>query len=174
MTARMTAARATVAVTVILTAFIVQVTLLSRIGLPGATPDLVLVVLVLLAMAAGPANGAILGFGTGVLVDVAPPAAGSVGQTAAIYALVGFGVAMLGMQPGPADWPLVASIGAIGGAVSVALALTSAFIGNPEVMWSALPVIVVTQAVYCALLAALLSRPIGAIYRGAVDEGRLA
>ncbi|MCX8526745.1 MAG: hypothetical protein ORN20_01230, partial [Candidatus Nanopelagicales bacterium] len=49
-------------------AVIVQVTLLTRLGLPGATPDLVVVTVVALALALGRLPGAIAGFGAGVLV----------------------------------------------------------------------------------------------------------
>ena len=49
----------------VLFAVIVEVTLLSRLGLPGATPDLVVVTVVALALAMGPTQGAAAGFVAG-------------------------------------------------------------------------------------------------------------
>ena len=48
--------------TLVTTAVVIQVTLLSRLGLPGATPDIVVVTVVAIALATGPVQGAVAGF----------------------------------------------------------------------------------------------------------------
>ncbi|HEV8025355.1 MAG TPA: hypothetical protein VGP37_10780, partial [Candidatus Nanopelagicales bacterium] len=51
----------------LLLASLIQVTLLSRLGLPGATPDLLVAIVVAVALAMGPIQGAFAGFLAGVI-----------------------------------------------------------------------------------------------------------
>lgn len=159
----------------LITAFVAQTAVLSRLGLPGATPDLLLVVVLIIAFAAGPVPGTIVGFAAGLLVDVAPPASGSVGQTAAIYAAAAFLAGNIQLAAvGEFDvWTVVALAGLASAVVVVQLA-AGALLGSIAVTWTLVPLIVVTQFVYCAALCAALLVPIGALYRGAGDEGRFA
>ena len=170
---RITIPRVMLAVAVILTAFVLQESVLSRIGLPGATPDLLLVVVLVLAMAAGPTSGAVMGFAAGVLIDVAPPAAGSIGQTAAIYAIAGFVAGHVPLDPGRPDLTSVGTICGLAAAVFIASALLGWLLGSPEITWSAVPWLLVTQVFYAGVLALAVVPALGVLYRGAVDEGRL-
>jgi rod shape-determining protein MreD len=72
------------------TAAVVQTVILTRIPFPRATPDLVLLVVVAVALAEGPAGGAITGFAGGILLDVVPPADGAVGRWALVLCIVGW------------------------------------------------------------------------------------
>lgn len=159
---------------VVLSAFVIQVSFLSRIGLPGATPDLVLVVVLALAMATGPSYGAAIGFAAGVAVDLAPPASGSLGQTAAVWAIAGFAAGHLVLDSGMPDLASVGAVTGLAGASLIALAITGTLIGTPEVTWSAVPILVVTQMLYAAVLSFAVLPLIGMLYRGTVEEGRLA
>jgi len=71
-------------------AALLQSVVLTRLPFPGATPDLLLLVLVGLALRHGPSSGAATGFATGLLLDLLPPADGTVGQWALVMTLVGF------------------------------------------------------------------------------------
>ncbi|MDA2989846.1 MAG: rod shape-determining protein MreD, partial [Actinomycetota bacterium] len=75
---------------VIFLAFLIQVTLLSRLGLPGATPDLLVVSVVAIALAMGPIQGAFAGFLAGAIIDVSPPADTVVGVNSIVYLAIGF------------------------------------------------------------------------------------
>ena len=156
------------------TAVVLQSAVFARLGLPGATPDLLLVVVLVVALVAGPAVGAVTGFAGGVLIDIAPPAAGSIGQTAAIYALAGFVIGHAQFEPGRPDLQSVLSIGAVAAAVVLVQAILGTLLGQPEVTWSLVPLLVATQFIYAALLALLIIPAIGVMYRGAGDEGRFA
>ncbi len=156
------------------TALVLQASVFARLGLPGATPALLLVVVLAFAMVAGPTAGAAIGFSAGVLVDLAPPSAGSLGQTAAIYAIAGFVAGYVELAPGRPDLASVAVIAGLSAAVVLLQALLATLIGTPEVTWSIVPLLMVTQLVYAALLALLVMPVIGLLYRGAADEGRLA
>ncbi len=72
------------------TAVVVQTVVLTKIPFPAATPDLVLLVVVALALVQGPTRGAVIGFAGGLLLDVVPPADGAVGRWALILCLVGW------------------------------------------------------------------------------------
>ncbi len=74
----------------IVVALTLQLTLLSRLGLPGATPDLLLVVVVALALAYGPREGALVGFGAGLAADLVPPADHAIGRFAFVLCLIGY------------------------------------------------------------------------------------
>jgi len=160
-----------VAVAVTLSALVLQVTVLSRLGLPGATPDLLLVVVLVLGMAAGPTTGTIVGFGSGVLVDLAPPATGSIGQTAAVYALAGFLAGHMTAESGRPDLRSVLAVSGLAGGVCLALVVLGWMLGSMNVTWWAVPALVVTQMLYAGLLSLVVLPIVGLLYRGAAEEG---
>lgn len=71
-------------------ALIIQVSILARLQLPGAVPDLMLLTVLGLAMVYGPSGGALVGFGAGLLADIAPPADHAVGRYALVLCVVGY------------------------------------------------------------------------------------
>lgn len=126
-------ARIAVAVALLVVALAVQVTMLARLPLPGATPDLVLVTVVALALAYGPAYGLVAGFAAGLATDLVPPADGVIGRWAFVLTLVGYlaGLARLEIRRS-AFVPLIVVSAA--GAVSVLLfALLAAAAGDEHV-----------------------------------------
>ena len=174
MFASFTLGRLLVVVASLGTAFILQSVVLARIGLPGATPDLLLVVTLVLAMAAGPLPGTIIGFGSGLLIDLAPPASGSLGLTAAILAVAGFAAGHVEIPPGRPTLATFFTVGGLGSAAVLALAILGILVGSAGVIWSAVPFLLVTQFLYCGLLAVAIASPLGALYRSAGEEGRYA
>lgn len=86
----MTFSRLILSSLLLLTAAVVQMTLVNRLPLPGAGPDLVLLVLIGLAVVVGPTAGASLGFAAGLVVDLMPPTATEVGRWALVLCLVGY------------------------------------------------------------------------------------
>ncbi|CAM5330973.1 hypothetical protein SPURM210S_05625 [Streptomyces purpurascens] len=59
----------------------IQVSVLARLHLPGAVPDLMLLTVLGLALVYGHMGGALVGFGAGLLADLAPPADHAAGGT---------------------------------------------------------------------------------------------
>ena len=86
----MTASRVLLCVALVLTAAVLQVTVVNRLPLPGTGPDLVLLVVIGLALIVGPTAGASIGFGAGLLVDLMPPTATEVGRWAFVFCVVGY------------------------------------------------------------------------------------
>ena len=139
-----------------LVATIVQVTLLSRLGLPGATPDLVVVVVVAIALAMGPVDGAIAGFAAGMLVDLAPPADTLLGVNALVYVVIGY---VTGRVIDPRDRTVPVLIGIVGAAAGFAVLATAALdalLGSERVVWDGMAGLVLSSVLYAIILAPLL------------------
>jgi len=77
---------------------IVQVTIVSSIGILGGSPDLVLVTLVAVARTQGSIFGAVTGFWVGLLLDVAR--LGTLGFTSLLLTLAGFWIGRYGETTG--------------------------------------------------------------------------
>ncbi|MEU1788307.1 rod shape-determining protein MreD [Streptomyces sparsogenes] len=71
-------------------ALVVQVCVLARLQLPGAVPDLLLLVVLGLALVYGHTGGALIGFGAGLLADLAPPADHAAGRYALVLCVIGY------------------------------------------------------------------------------------
>lgn len=139
-----------------LVATIVQVTLLSRLGLPGATPDLVVVVVVAIALSMGPLDGAIAGFVAGMLVDLAPPADTLLGVNALVYVLIGY---VTGRVIDPRDRTVPILIGIVGisaGFAVVATAALDSLLGSERVVWDGMAGLVLSSILYAIILAPLV------------------
>lgn len=137
-------------------AVIVQVTLLSRLGLPGATPDLVVVTVVAIALAMGPVPGATAGFSAGILIDLAPPADTLLGVNALVYIAVGF---ITGYAIDPRDRTVPIMIGIVGlatAASTLAVAALDSLMGATRVSWEDMPSMVLTSALYAVVMAPLV------------------
>lgn len=141
---------------VLLLASLIQVTLLSRLGLPGATPDLLVVSVVAIALAMGPIQGAFGGFLAGAIIDVSPPSDTVVGVNSIVYLAVGF---LAGYVVDTRDRTVPGMIAIAGiscGAAALGTAALDALLGSPRVLWEGVPLIVLTSALYGALLAPLM------------------
>lgn len=154
------ARRALVIGTLVFLAVIIQTTVLSRLGLPGATPDLVVVSVVAVGLAMGPMAGAAAGFAAGALIDLSPPSDTPVGVNALVYLVIGF---VVGFIVDPRDRTVWAALGIAGlsAAASVlAVAGLDALLGSSRVIWSDVPEVALTSALYAVLLAPLVIVPL--------------
>lgn len=154
------------------TGLILQNSVLAALDLPGATPDLLLVIVLALAMAGGPLTGVVIGFAAGVLLDLAPPASSSLGQTAAIYAIAAFIAGHIELSPGRPEVMTMLGLAAISGGVVIAQALLGTLLGTAHVAISELIFLTVTQVIYALILSLVILPLVGLLYRGAVDDGR--
>lgn len=160
-----------VAVRLALVVFVVailQVSALSSIHVLGATPDLLLVVLVSAALLRGSIAGAVAGFAAGLLVDVAT--LGTLGVTALLLTLVGYWAGRYGETSGRGRpyAPLVAVLGATVlywlGAYLLDFMLGEA-VSTSTSLWPVVPAL---------LLNALLTVPVLALVRRLVGRGEQA
>ena len=151
-------------------AVIVELTLLSRLGLPGATPDLVVVTVVALALAMGPTQGATAGFCAGILLDLAPPADTLLGVNAIVYLAVGF---ITGFIIDPRDRTVPVMIGIVGlstAAATLATAILDTLLGSNRVAWDQMPSIVLTSTLYAVIMAPVVVLGVAWIVRRVTPE----
>jgi len=88
----------------LLVTLIVQSVVISRVQWGGAAPDLALVVVVGLALTMSEDRAALLGFTTGLLLDLMPPDVSALGGTALAFTVVAAGVARVRDPRGMAWW----------------------------------------------------------------------
>ena len=74
----------------LLFAVVLQTSGFPMLGLPGAAPAVVLVLVASIAICRGRSVGMFVGFAGGLLVDIAPPADHPIGRLALTYCIVGY------------------------------------------------------------------------------------
>lgn len=104
---------------------VLQVSLISLLPTPLATPDLVLVTVAALGLARGPLVGGLSGAWAGWLLDLAPPAAGPLGGWTVVLAIVGYVVGRIAqaMRPGPVAAMVLVGLGCAGAVLARAAVL---------------------------------------------------
>ncbi len=162
---RMSPRHALLAAALLLPALLLQNVLLWRLPLPGATPDLLLLVMMGLAVVWGPREGALLGFLSGLALDLVSPGDGPVGQWALIFCLAGWiaGLAADAVERS-ALVVLLLVAGVAAGAV-VAYALVGGFLSDPRVSWEALRSVLPWAVAYDVLLTPFVVPPVIALAR---------
>ena len=163
--------RTAVSLVLVTVALALQVTVLSRLPLPGATPDLVLLVVVGLALSHGPAYGLVLGFGAGLASDLVPPADHEIGRWAFVLTLVGYlaGAARDDTRRS-AFVPLAVVAGAAAGSILLYSGL-GALMDDTHMTWTAVTRLLPTAVVYDVVLSAFAIPVILALVRRTEPEG---
>ncbi|NGO68736.1 rod shape-determining protein MreD, partial [Streptomyces boncukensis] len=139
----------------IVVALVVQVTVLARLQLPGAVPDLLLLVVLGLSLVYGHTTGALVGFSAGLLADIAPPADHAVGRYALVFCLIGYAAGLTRPESGQhrsATIPmLVVASAAIGS--TLLYAGVGTLVGDTAAREAGLTGLLVTATIYDLLLA---------------------
>ncbi|MEV5969952.1 rod shape-determining protein MreD [Streptomyces sp. NPDC051921] len=156
----------------VVVALVVQVSVLARLQLPGAVPDLVLLTVVGLALAYGHVTGALVGFTAGLLADLAPPADHAAGRYALVLCVVGYlcGLARpengrLKSASGPMAVVVVAALGS-----TLLYAGVGALVGDTAARHVGLGFLLFTAALYDLLLAPFTVPLIMALARRAEND----
>ena len=134
----------------VLTALLLQTTVITQLPLPGAAPDLVLVLVVAYALAEGPLSGLSTGFIAGLLADAS--ADHELGRLALVYAVVGY---LTGLVEDDTERSTVLPFLAVGlGAVTGVLvfAAEGALLGDPRVTIGAIGRSLVSSVPYDVVL----------------------
>jgi len=139
----------------LLVAVLLQVGMLAILPLPGATPDLVLVLSAAVAIERGPGAGALAGFVGGLLIDLAPPAAHAAGQWALVLTVAGYVAGHLGDPRLRAGTRLVL-VGVLAGLATTAYVTLSGLLGAPWPRFGDLALLAGSATAYGAAVAALV------------------
>ncbi|MDI5964771.1 rod shape-determining protein MreD [Streptomyces sp. SL13] len=139
----------------VVVALVLQVSVLARLHLPGAVPDLLMLVVLGLALTYGHVAGCLVGFGAGLLADLAPPADHAAGRYALVLCVVGYAAGLLrpdGGQTRSAVMPLaVVAVAAI--ASTLLYAGVGALVGDTAARHVGLVKLLFTATIYDLLLA---------------------
>lgn len=145
--------RIVLAVIVLACALVLQVSLITRLPLPGGVaPGLVLVVVSALSVSTGPLPGLLAGFAAGLALDVVPPAYHTIGRFALIYCLVGYfvGLAHDEVEDSALASFLAVAVGCLAGVVLNVI--VGALLGDPRVTWSSVARVVPLTVLYDVVL----------------------
>lgn len=142
--------------TLVVVALVIQVTVLARLQLPGAVPDLMLLTVLGLAMVYGHVAGALIGFGAGLLADIAPPADHAAGRYALVLCVIGYLAGLIkpdnGQQLRSATGPMAVVVAAAVGS-TLLYAGVGALVGDTAARHVGLGGLLFTAAVYDLILA---------------------
>lgn len=115
----------------IVTALLLQLTVIGRLPVPGAAPDLLLVLVIAFAIAEGPMSGMVTGFVAGLLADGL--STHEIGRLALAYAVAGY---LTGMLRDDTERSTLQPFGAVAlGALTalVAYTLEGVLLGDPRI-----------------------------------------
>ncbi|MEU5399100.1 rod shape-determining protein MreD [Streptomyces sp. NPDC005963] len=141
--------------TLVVVALVIQVSVLARLQLPGAVPDLLLLVVLGLALVYGHTAGAFIGFGAGLLADLAPPADHAAGRYALVLCVIGYLAGLARPEHGKlksATAPMLVVVGAAIGS-TLLYAGVGALVGDTAARHVGLGSLLFTAAIYDLLLA---------------------
>lgn len=164
--------RMLLSVTLVVVALVIQVSVLARLHLPGAVPDLVLLTVISLAMVYGHVGGALIGFGAGLLSDVVPPADHAAGRYALVLCVIGYCAGLVKPENGrlkSATTPMaVVVVAAIGS--TLLYAGVGALVGDTAARHVGLTSLLFTAALYDLLLAPFVVPVVMALARRAEND----
>lgn len=141
-------------------AFLFQNSFLGRLGLPGSTPDLILVSVIAIALAYGPSVGMIYGFAAGILVDFAPSTEGVIGVNALLFMAAAYFSGRL-LDPRDRTVPLLIGLTAATVAgVILARGVLDSVLGQPMVVWGNMAGLILSGAIYAAFLTPIVVMPV--------------
>ncbi len=158
--------------TLVVVALVLQVSVLARLQLPGAVPDLVLLTVLGLALVYGHVGGALVGFGAGLLSDLAPPADHAAGRYALVLCVVGYLVGLVKPDNGRLK-SATASLAVVAAAAigtTLLYAGVGALVGDTAARHVGLPGLVFTATLYDLLLAPFVVPGIMALARRADND----
>ncbi|WP_028802626.1 rod shape-determining protein MreD [Streptomyces sp. 142MFCol3.1] len=158
--------------TLVVVALVIQVSVLARLHLPGAVPDLVLLTVLALAMVYGHVSGALIGFGAGLLADLAPPADHAAGRYALVLCVIGYLAGLAKPETGrlkSATGPMAVVVAAAIGS-TLLYAGVGALVGDTAARHVGLSSLLLTAALYDLLLAPFVVPALMALARRADND----
>jgi len=147
--------RALLSGVLIVVALVVQVSVLARLQLPGAVPDLLLLVVLGLGLVYGPTGGCLVGFSAGLLADVAPPSDHAIGRYALVLCILGYAAGLARPESGRLRSVIgpLAVVGVAAVTATLLYAAVGALVGDTAARHVGLFGLILTALVYDVLLA---------------------
>ncbi|GAB2744005.1 rod shape-determining protein MreD [Streptomyces bullii] len=156
----------------VVVALVLQVSVLARLHLPGAVPDILLLTVLGLALVYGHVGGALIGFGAGLLADFAPPADHAAGRYALVLCVIGYLAGLVKPETGQlksATGPMIVVVAAAIGS-TLLYAGVGALVGDTAARHVGLGSLLFTAALYDLLLAPFVVPGVMALARRAEND----
>lgn len=157
----MTPARFLLGAASVLTALLLQTAVLSRLPLPGAAPDLLLVLVVAFALVEGPGSGMATGFVAGLLADLG--ADHELGRLALAYVVVGYLAGTASDEPDRSILQPFAVVAVCGTAALLVFSVEGILLGDPRVTVPAFGRSLVSTVPYSVALTPIVVPLVGAL-----------
>jgi rod shape-determining protein MreD len=142
---------------VLLVFLVVELTVLDRLRIFGAGPDIMLLLAVVAGILGGPRVGALLGFAAGIILDLFLET--PMGLSALVFCIVGYAVGNIQGGVLRAAWwiPIVTTfVASVAGVLAYALVAT--VVGQPQLVTPHLFVIAAVVGLFNALVAPIALR----------------
>ncbi len=140
------------AAVLIVVALVLQVSVLARLGLPGAVPDLLLLVVVGMAMTYGPTAGCVIGFAAGLCADLAPPSDHAAGRYAFVLCVAGYIAGMFSARNRQSVLTPILVVVVLAAVTTALYAGVGALVGDSAARDAGVAHLMVTAVIYDALL----------------------
>lgn len=157
--------RGLAALVVVTMAVILQVTLFPHVAWRGVVPDLALLVVVGAALVRGPQFAAVLGFVTGMLLDVAPPADHIAGRWALALVVVGYVAGRLRQDVRPSATAVVAAVAAASFLGTSVFALSGLLLRDPVLAVPDMLEVILVAVAWDILLTPFVLPPVMSLFR---------
>lgn len=148
----MAATRALVLTLVITFAVVLQVALFPHIAYAGVVPNLALLVVVAAALVRGPEFAAVIGFLSGLAIDLAPPADHVAGRWALALVLVGYLAGRVRQDARTSALAAVVTVAAASFVGTSVFALSGLVLSDPAMPATEALAVIPTSVVYDVLL----------------------
>jgi rod shape-determining protein MreD len=148
----MAATRALVLTLVITFAVVLQVTLFPHVAYAGVVPNLALLVVVAAALVRGPEFAAVIGFLSGLAIDLAPPADHVAGRWALALVLVGYLAGRVRQDARTSALAAVVTVAAASFVGTSVFALSGMVLSDPAMPATEALAVIPTSVVYDVLL----------------------
>lgn len=152
----MTAVRGAVVAVLVGLAVVAQVVVFRYVAIDGVVPDLALILVVVAAIDRGPQFAALLGFGAGLLLDLAPPADHVAGRWALALVVVGYLAGRVRQDARSSTLTAVLVVGAASFVGTSLYAFSGMVLGDGGLPTDQMLRIIVTSVLWDVLLAPLL------------------
>jgi rod shape-determining protein MreD len=161
----MSLVRGVAALLVVTLAVVLQVSLFPHFAWQGVVPNLALLVVVGAALVRGPQFAAVLGFGAGVLIDLAPPADHVAGRWALALVLVGYLAGRIRQDVRPNAWAVVAAVAASSFVGTSVFAISGLLLRDGGVPVSEMIGVILVAVVWDVLLTPFVLPPVMTMFR---------
>lgn len=170
----MTPLRVLLAVVAVSVALVLQVSVFSEVSWQGVVPNLVLLVVVAAGLVRGSQFAMLLGFGAGVLLDLAPPADHVAGRWALALVVVGYVAGRVALDIRPTVGAALATVAASSFLGTSIFALSGLLLRDPPLTVPDLLQVVAISVVWDVVLAPFVLPPVMRLFQLVQpDRGRV-